>query len=147
VIKILVWLYEHKLLKKLCLTNKLRVLLYKDLDPYYYMGGVLVTSKDIGTGIKTMEYIISVDFKSDYAIPLTTKFTQPRRIYGHAWLVYNGRLIDTALFNKWLSLSLHVVKLYSTGLKADKDSKMYRNSIKVQPVVMEIESVCCSMLN
>lgn len=144
--------YVYALLYKLAgriprtLSGRCQLLQVVPVDPYTVDANLPVATANIEHAISVIEYALSVDIYTDYAVGNNNRIPTERYTYLTDWLTADLSLCDHKTLARWLTGLAKLDDIVTKGLKYDRTDIIYRNSVRLLPVVTEGAGIVAAML-
>lgn len=141
--KIRYLLYKYNIIKPKTFIEKVNYILYMNIDIYSKLSynKRRFINKDIIKSMQFMEFVLQSDFKETYIDELL-KY-EYYYVTLTEWFTENDRMIinpyDTLY--KWLCLAVELKEKYEYGIKDKNTGKLYANSNKLKPYIINIEEI------
>ena len=130
------WLYNKGIYTPTSTTLCIDILLTIKISPYVSDFSIPNSvTKNILDSISVMEHAVSVDYYNTYAVSLNAPITEPVDTYWYRWCSVNNKFIPSGSLEVWLKLVKRLIKVHKKGLRSNKDSRAYANSIRLNQVV------------
>jgi len=118
-----------------------------NIDPYSHDAVITIRTPDISAAIHLLTYANSVDPYEEYMVRLDYPVPLARTTSISDWYSINNRLIEPDVIKDWLGPAKTLVATYNIGSKYEPSTLIYKNSVRIKPLVDEIEILLRELLN